>query len=124
MTRILIMDDEDGFRTLLRLMLEESGYDVVEAADGEAGIQMYCKEPTDLIITDIFMPRKDGLEAITVLKRNYPDVKIIAISGGGMRDEFDYLNHAKAFGAQKIFLKPFDLQEMLDAIEVLLGRDK
>ena len=124
MSRILIMEDDDGFREMLREMLEIAGYDVVEATDGEVGMEMYRKEPTDLIIIDIFMPWKDGLETIMELRRNYPDVKIIAISGGGRRGDFQYLDHAKDFGAQRSFTKPFERQEMLDAIEELLGQDK
>ena len=124
MSRILIMEDDDGFREMLREMLEIAGHDVLEATDGEVGTKMYRKEPTDLIIIDIFMPWKDGLETIRELRRDYLNVKIIAISGGGKRGDVSFLDHARDFGAQNSFTKPFERQEMLDAIEELLGHDK
>jgi len=124
MARILIMDDDDRFRKMLREMLEVAGYEVLEAPDGEVGTKLYREDPADLIILDIFMPEKEGIETVIELKRDFPDVKIIAISAGGRMGQLDYLDKAKSLGALKSLAKPFDRQEMLDAIEELLGQDK
>ena len=120
MAHILIMEDDDQFRRVLRVMLETSGYQVTDAADGEAGLSLYRKAPTDLIIVDIFMPWKEGLETIIELKEDFPDVKIIAISGGGRGGHLKYLDRARFFGAQKSLDKPFKKKEMLEAVGELL----
>jgi len=122
MARILIMDDDDRFRKMLREMLEVAGYEVLEAPDGEVGTKLYREDPADLIILDIFMPEKEGIETVIELKRDFPDVKIIAISAGGRLGRLDYLDEAKALGALKSLAKPFDRQEMLEAIDELLEK--
>ena len=91
MARILIIDDDEQVRRYLRKILEAQGHEVVAASDGKLGIELCREEPTDLIITDIFMPEKEGLETIGELRRDYPDVKIIAISGGGRTGNLDFL---------------------------------
>jgi len=122
MARILIMEDNDGFRTMLQEMVAHAGYEVVEAADGAVGMELYRKEPYDLVILDIFMPEKEGIETIIDLRRDYPDVKIIAISGGGRGRDLQYLKIARDFGAQKTLAKPFERQELLAAIQELVGQ--
>ena len=82
MARILIIDDNDQFREMLRKCLESEGYEVVTACDGKEGIDLYHKELTDLIITDVHMPERSGAELIFELQKEFSDVKIIAISGG------------------------------------------
>jgi len=121
MARILIIDDEEQFRQMLRQMLEHAGYEVIEAADGEQGEQLYRQQPTDLIITDIFMPEKEGIETIIEMKHEFPDVKIIAMSGGGRNNGLRYLKHAEHLGADRIFEKPFGRQELLSAIAEILN---
>ena len=120
MANILIIDDDNQFRTMLRKMVERNGYEVVEASDGKEGIKLYRKNPTDLIITDLIMPDKDGIETIQELRKDFPDVKIIAISGGGRLGPHDYLHLAKMLGAQRTLTKPIELDELLKAIEELL----
>jgi CheY-like chemotaxis protein len=83
MKRILIIDDDGQFLAMLRQMLERNGYRIVEVANGEEGIKLYRENPTDLIITDLIIPEKEGIESIIELRQDFPDVKIIAISGGG-----------------------------------------
>jgi len=95
MERILIIDDESQIRSMLRLMLERAGYEVVEASDGIDGIRIYRQNPTDLIITDLIMPNKDGIGMIIDLKKEFPEVKIIAMSGGGLNKPEGYLQGAK-----------------------------
>lgn len=120
MAGILIIDDDVQILNMLRQTLECEGYDVLEASNGKQGIKLYRENPADLIITDIIMPEKDGIETILELKRDYPDVKIIAISGGGRINPEDYLDIAKKLGAHRIFAKPVERKELLNAVRDLL----
>jgi DNA-binding response OmpR family regulator len=117
MQRILIIDDEPKIRSMLRLMLEREGYEVIEAPDGIEGISAYRKNPADLIITDLIMPNKDGIGMIIDLKKEFPDVKIIAMSGGGLNKPEGYLKGAKKLGAACTLTKPIDREEMLRAVK-------
>jgi CheY-like chemotaxis protein len=121
MARILVIDDDDQVREMLRQMIRNAGYEVEVAADGDVGMAMYRNNPADLIVTDIIMPEKDGWEAIVELRRAYPAVKIIAISGGARVGPYSYLAIAKRFGAQKVFAKPLEKTELLQAIGELLA---
>ncbi len=120
MARILIIDDEDQARNMLHQALERAGYEVVIARDGSEGIELFRSAPTDLIITDILMPEKEGLEIIMDLRREFPDVKIIAMSGGGHMGNLNFLEVAKRLGAQRTLQKPFGLQEVFQAVQELL----
>ena len=121
MKQILIIDDEPQVLRMLRKLFEEAGYGVRVAADGEAGIKTYRETPADIIITDIVMPDKEGLGMIRELKRDFPEVKIIAMSGGGKNRPDGYLTMAKEFGALRTFQKPIDVRELLDAVRELLS---
>jgi CheY-like chemotaxis protein len=120
MGRILIIDDDVQILNMLRQILEREGYEVVSAINGNEGIRLYREKPTDLIITDLIMPEKDGIETIMELRRDFPDVKIIAISGGGRSHPGPYLNSAKELGAQYTFAKPVKRKELLKAVRELL----
>jgi CheY-like chemotaxis protein len=121
MKRILVIDDEIQMRQMLKQTLERAGYEVMDAPDGEQGIKLFKKAPTDLIITDLIMPQKDGMETVIELERAFPDVKIIAISGGSRAmDPRDYLHYATQVGVTHTFIKPFDNDELLEAIGQLL----
>jgi len=124
MAWILVIEDDDHVRGMLRQMLRGEGYEVMEAAEGGAGLKLYREKPADLVITDIVMPGKEGLETIMELRRSYPRVKIIAISGGGRLGPRDYLQTAKLLGAHRIFFKPFEMKELLQAVQELLGPEK
>jgi len=120
--RILIIDDEELFRQMLKQMLEQAGHEVSEAADGDKGLAMFHKQPADLVITDIFMPEKEGIATIHDLKAEFPDLKVIAVTGGGYkRRGFEYLEFAEKIGADRALHKPFQRQEILTAIEELLA---
>ena len=121
MARILIIDDDVNFLKMLRQMLERAGHTVIDAANGKIGAQLFREDRTELIITDIFMPEKEGIEVIRELKKDFPTLKIIATSGGGRKGNFNYLEMAKTFGADRSFAKPFERQEMLDAIQELVN---
>lgn len=120
MARILIIDDEPQIRSMLKLMLEREGYEVVEAPDGVEGIKIYRQNPADLIITDLIMPNKDGIGMIIDLKKEFPDVNIIAMSGGGLNKPDGYLKGAKKLGAACTLTKPIDREEMLKAVKNIL----
>ena len=121
MARILIIDDEEPIREMLRTMLEREGYEVLDASNGAEGIKLCVNDPADLIITDIIMPEKDGMETIVEFRREFPDTKIIAISGGDSVEPSAYLEMAKKLGAQDTFAKPFEREEILTAVRVLVG---
>ncbi|BBO92410.1 response regulator [Desulfosarcina ovata] len=120
MARILVIDDDDTIRLSLRLTLEDADYDVAEAANGEEGLALMRAGSFDLVITDIFMPEKEGIETIDEIRRNYPDTKIISISGGGRMDPDAYLDIAERVGADQSLSKPFDIQLLLDMVAKLL----
>jgi YesN/AraC family two-component response regulator len=120
MARILIIDDEPQIRSMLKLMLERDGHEVVEAPDGIEGIRVYRQNPADLIITDLIMPNKDGIGMIIDLKKEFPEVKIIAMSGGGLNKPDGYLKGAKKLGASCTLTKPIDREEILRVVAAIL----
>ena len=120
--RILIIDDEVEIRLLLREMLEYAGYEVIEAGNGQEGLRSYHTDTPDLIITDLWMPNKGGLDTIRELRRQAPEVKIIAISGGGPIGGVDGLDQAMQLGAQRVFSKPLQVLDMFDAVREILQR--
>ena len=120
MARILIMDDDEQVLAMLEQTLERKGYEVETAINGKEGLKRHRENPADLIITDLVMPEKEGMETIRELLKDSPDVKIIAISGGGRVDPMGYLGTAKLLGAQCVFAKPVDRKVLLDAIRELL----
>jgi len=118
---ILLIDDDDQFRAMLNEALTGEGYQVLEASDGRQALALYASKPTDLVITDLVMPEKEGLEMISEIKHLYPGAKIIAISGGGRTGSKDnFLKVAKALGAHRTLAKPFLHHEMLEAITQVL----
>jgi CheY-like chemotaxis protein len=119
MASLLVIDDEEQVRTLLRRVLEQEGYHVVEARDGREGVQSCREMPID-VITNILMDQQDGLATIRVLHRECPQVKVIAITGG--RGDLDFLEDAKAFGAEWAFTKPLVLKQFLAAVREAVAR--
>ncbi len=124
MARILIIDDEDELRSMLRRMLEQVGHEVTEAVNGTEGIQSYEQDRPDLIITDIIMPEKEGVETIIALRRADPDLPIIAISGGGRLEATDFLTMAKKLGARHTLSKPFRRDQLLEAVGECIAEDQ
>lgn len=114
MALILIVDDEEPIRQLLRTILEADGHRVLEAADGREGLSLYRTTPTDLVITDILMPDRDGLEVTLELTREFLDARVIAMTGATGNDNF--LNVAKLFGARRLLHKPFGVRELRQAV--------
>jgi len=101
MARILVIDDDRLLREAVRALLESARYDVIEAADGDAGLRLYREQGADLVLVDIFMPERDGLEVIRTLRAEAPQALIIAMSGGGRLVKVDLLQAAARFGASR-----------------------
>jgi len=121
-SNILAIDDDLQIRQTLKTFLERNKFKVVCAGDGEQGLRLFKEHKIDLVITDLFMPEKDGLEIILQLKKEDPLIKIIAISGGGLRCNPDtFLVMASQLGADSIFEKPVDTYKLLITIENLIG---
>jgi DNA-binding response OmpR family regulator len=122
MAHILLIDDDDSFRTMLRKTLVFSGHTVVEARNGKEGLALFDRAHADLVITDIVMPEKEGIEVLMELRKKEPPVKIIAMSGGGRVNATDYLRIARQLGAARVLAKPFANEALSAAItEVLAG---
>jgi len=118
MASILIVDDEAPIRTLLRRILEHDGHTVREAANGQIGLIMYREEPADLVITDILMPERDGMEVTLALTQEFLDAKVIAMTGA--TGDQNFLNVAKLFGARHVIQKPFTIEEVLRIVRSTL----
>ena len=114
MATILIIDDEEIIRVLLRSALEGEGYEVTEATNGRQGLDLYRQRPTNLVITDILMPELSGLEMLLALTREFIHAKVIAISGAG--EEKSVLDVAKLLGARQTFQKPLSIPQLLEAV--------
>ena len=123
MHRILLVDDDESFRKMLHVTLERDGYDVVDARDGNEALRQFRLQPPDLVVTDLIMPDKEGLETIIELRASQPGIKIIAMSGGSRHSPGDYLKVARQLGAARILAKPFFVGELLDAIKLVLSPD-
>ena len=122
MARILLIEDEEISRVTLARILEAAGHTVVAAEDGVKGMALYRQRPTDLIITDIMMPMKDGMHVINELKRDFPEAKIIAVSGSDREERREFFfDVSRILGAKRTFQKPIDIPELLAAIGELLA---
>jgi DNA-binding NtrC family response regulator len=121
MARVLIIDDEEDIRMTVRLTLESMGHEVSEAVNGDEGLQRFSAEKNDLVITDILMPDKEGIETIIELKKIRPDLKIIVMSGGGRINANHVLETAKRFGATVAIKKPFSIAELSRIVDSCLA---
>jgi len=125
--RILVIEDAASHRQLYKTALEGAGYEVLEAPDGQAGVRLYRQQPCDVVITDIFMPQQDGLETIFELKTQYENMRVIAISGGGVWGQYgrslgsnEALDMAARFGADRVVHKPIKLHHLITLVQELL----
>lgn len=121
MARILVIDDNPALREAICELLQQAGFETVSLTSGRRAAQIHRAEPVQLVITDIFMPDTDGLEIVSEFRRNFPDVKIIAMSGGGSLGMMELLSVAERMGAHRSLMKPFDLHELLSVVKDLLG---
>jgi CheY-like chemotaxis protein len=120
MARILVIDDDELVRFTLKTILEEDNHEVAVAKDGVEGTALFTSQPYPLVITDLIMPEKEGMETIIELRKNYPDTKIIAISGGGQMGVSNLLKVAQRIGADQAIAKPFGRDEVLDCVKECL----
>ena len=124
MARILVIDDDAQVRGAVRRILERAGHTVEDVGNGDAGLRAHRERPADLIITDIFMPERDGIETVRELRRESPQVKIIVISGGDRTQTMDLRKDAELLGAARSLRKPFELSELVRAVGELLGESR
>lgn len=122
MKRILVIDDEEQICEMLHKKLESAGYEVDKAPNGKVGLKLFREKPFDLVISDIFMPEKEGLETIRELRNDFPELKIIAITGGYSSGPDELLNVARMLGADRTFPKPFKLKEIVETIDELFAK--
>lgn len=121
MARILVIDDDAAIRRSVRRFLERAGHTVFEAGDGEAGIAVLRAEPIALLLTDIYMPKEDGFATIRRVRREWPTIKIITMSGGSRAGPADLNAGAAAMGAARTLSKPFDGNDLIDAVASVLN---
>ena len=115
--RVLVIDDEDMIREIIKTVLTEAGYQVAGAANGAEGLKLLESQPVDLIITDILMPEKEGIETIIETRKSHPNIKIVAISGGGRARNFHPLKIASKIGVDMTLPKPFEPDELLAVVK-------
>ena len=122
MTRILIAEDDHDLRATLRAALESEGYEVEAVPDGEKAIHAHEARPADLLITDLFMPDRDGLETVEYFRAHNPEMPIVAISGWTSLQQTDHLGVAEIAGANAVFRKPFRMGELIEQLKSLTSR--
>ncbi len=121
MAKILIADDEESVLEVVRRILAVDGHEVIEARDGEEALRKIRTDKPELAVIDLFMPRKEGLETIMQIRKSFPDLKIIAVSGGNPTHGMSFLELATRLGAHRTLAKPFSMQEIRDTIADLLA---
>jgi len=116
MKRILIIDDNSAVRETMARILQLAGYETITAGDGNEGLARMRKEKPDLIITDIIMPEKEGIETIREILIEQPNARIIAVSGGGRHANMDFLEAARKLGAMEVIEKPFEPEDLVNRV--------
>lgn len=120
MAGILVVEDDDDLRRMLKDSFEKRKHKIIEASNGREALYKFKPSITDLVITDLLMPEQDGIGLILELRRIKPEIKVVAISGGGKIGPSNYLDVAKTLGADAVFPKPFNLIQFIDEIENLI----
>ena len=121
MASILIIEDDELFRVMLVDVLSGYGYTVTQAANGDEGLKVFQAQPTDLVLTDIVMPGKEGIATVQELRRSNPSLGIIAMSGGTAQNAPLYLNLANGLGADRTLQKPFSIDLLRKTVEAVLA---
>jgi DNA-binding response OmpR family regulator len=119
--RILVIEDNGDQRAMMQLWLQQHAYEVLEAANGREGLEMQRRTRADIVIVDLFMPEKDGIETIDELRKEFADAKIIAMSGFPSKSGADFLRVARQLGADVTLEKPFDLEDLIVAVRTVLS---
>jgi DNA-binding NtrC family response regulator len=121
MARIVVIDDQEPIRRIVRRALENDGHEVLDASDGEAGMQLVDRGPVDVVITDIFMPGLDGIQTLREIRKRHPAVKVIAMSGGDSTGMLDLRRDAELLGAVKSLQKPFTTRQISELVKGVLA---
>ena len=121
MPRVLVIEDDMPLRATLRKVLEQAGHTVFDASDGRQGLALWHREQTDVVVTDLYMPEKDGIEVLLEIKRFTTPTKIVVMSGGGLRSVIDWSASVLSLGADGVIEKPFDKQKLLTVIQDVLA---
>ena len=121
MSQILVIDDEPLVRELIRMTLEGAGHKITEAENGRVATALLHDREFDLVITDIMMPEKEGIETMREIRQRSPRTRIVAISGGGRINGSDYLSLARKLGADEVLSKPFRTMQLLELVNRLLA---
>jgi len=121
MLKLIVIDDDDDVREIIKTFLKDRGFEIFLSENGEEGLAFQKEINADLVITDIVMPKKEGIQTILELRRDYPNLKIIAISGGGFHSANDNLEIAQNFGANAILPKPFKQNELIEIVDKVIG---
>jgi len=119
--RIFLVEDDEPTRKIFARILAQHGYKVAEASNGRTALEQMHRMPVDVVITDMIMPEMDGIKTIVALRRIYPGVKIIALSESGLAPAETSLKIARALGAHKTLVKPLDPQQLISAVQEILG---
>ena len=121
MARILVIDDQEPIRRVVRRALEQDGHEVFDASDGELGMEILESQSFDVVITDIFMPGQDGIVTLRQIRKRFPTIKVIVISGGDSTGMMDLREDAELLGAVKSLQKPFNAREIMDLVREVVG---
>ena len=122
MARIIVIDDQEPIRRIVRRALEQEGHEVLDASEGEMGMQLLERHTADVVITDIFMPGQDGILTLRQIRKQFPAVKVIVISGGDSTGLLDLRHDAELLGAVKSLQKPFTAAELIQTVRDVLQR--
>jgi DNA-binding response OmpR family regulator len=117
--RVMVVDDNEDMRSMLKLCLEADGFEVEVARNGQLALDLLHRQPADVVVTDLFMPDQDGIETILELRKQFPQVRIVAMSGWTSSEGSDYLRVAREIGALETLRKPFDPQELSQLLREL-----
>jgi len=120
MARILVIDDQEPIRRIVRRTLEQDGHEVFDASDGEIGMDILETQAFDVVITDIFMPGQDGIVTLRQIRKRFPAVKVIVISGGDSSGLLDLRKDAELLGAVSSLQKPFNARDVMDKVRAAL----
>ncbi|HWI29385.1 MAG TPA: response regulator [Stellaceae bacterium] len=121
MAVVMVIDDDSALRRLVQRALSGDGHEVIEAENGEEGLTLLQRHRPDLVVTDILMPKKEGIETISRMKEHHPAIKIIAMSGGGLSGNLMFLDVARALGVEATLAKPFRAAELTETVARVLG---
>lgn len=124
MARIVVAEDDENFRNVLRLTLVKLGHEPTMTGNGKEAVASCAEAEPDLVITDLIMPEREGVETIQIIRKRWPKVRIIAMSGGARMSTGDLLRLAKLMGAREVLAKPFSSQELQSAIDSALRVEK